>query len=61
MARRGWDIVTPAPTTPSGDGAAQVEATATPGWACFKDDIAARVRTADGATEHEIRATRRVG
>ncbi|MEM1147298.1 MAG: DUF1499 domain-containing protein [Pseudomonadota bacterium] len=61
MARRGWDIVTPAPTTPNGDADVQVEATATSGWFGFKDDVAVRVRPVEGATALDIRSTSRVG
>ncbi|NQY14350.1 MAG: DUF1499 domain-containing protein [Henriciella sp.] len=57
MTKRGWDMVSNQAT---GD-TVQIEATATSGWFGFKDDVAVRVRTADGATEVDIRSTSRVG
>ncbi len=57
MRKRGWDIV----SSESTDEIVQVEATATSGWFGFKDDVAVRIRPADGATELDIRSTSRVG
>lgn len=57
MTKRGWDIVS---NQAIGDSV-QVEATATSGWFGFKDDVAVRVRAANGATEVDIRSTSRVG
>ncbi len=58
MRKKGWDLVSSA----SEDAAAvQLEATATSGWFGFKDDIAVRIRAANGATEVDIRSTSRVG
>lgn len=57
MKSRGWDIVS---NETDGD-IAQVEATATSGWFGFKDDIAVRMRSVDGATALDIRSTSRVG
>ncbi|MCR9224839.1 MAG: DUF1499 domain-containing protein [Hyphomonas sp.] len=58
MRKKGWDLVSSA----SEDAAAiQLEATATSGWFGFKDDIAVRIRVANGATEVDIRSTSRVG
>jgi fatty-acyl-CoA synthase len=57
MTKRGWAIVS---NQASGD-TVQIEATATSGWFGFKDDVAVRVRSADGATEVDIRSTSRVG
>lgn len=59
MKSRGWDIVPP--IADSGATTLQVEATATSGWFGFKDDVAVRIRPADGATEVDIRSTSRVG
>ena len=57
MESRGWDIVS---SETSGE-TVQVEATATSGWFGFKDDVAVRIRPADGATEVDIRSISRVG
>ena len=57
MDRRGWDIL--APETTEGN-TLQVEATATPGWFGFKDDVAVRPRAVNGVTVVDIRSTSRV-
>jgi len=57
MSNRGWEIVS---NETEGD-MTQVEATATSGWFGFKDDIAVRMRSVDGATALDIRSTSRVG
>jgi len=57
MSSRGWDIISNEAT---GD-MTQVEATATSGWFGFKDDIAVRMRSVEGATALDIRSTSRVG
>lgn len=57
MKKRGWEIVS---NQAIGD-TTQVEATATSGWFGFKDDVAIRIRPANGATEVDIRSTSRVG
>ena len=57
MKKRGWEIVS---NQANGD-TTQVEATATSGWFGFKDDVAIRIRPANGATEVDIRSTSRVG
>jgi fatty-acyl-CoA synthase len=61
MERRGWEIVTPAPT--SGDTGQEIllEATATSGWFGFKDDVAVRIRPVEGATRVDMRSISRVG
>lgn len=58
MRKKGWDLVSSA-----SEGAAeiQLEATATSGWFGFKDDVAMRIRSSNGATEVDIRSTSRVG
>ncbi|MEM7330210.1 MAG: DUF1499 domain-containing protein [Pseudomonadota bacterium] len=61
MEKRGWTIVSAAPASADESATIQLEATATSGWFGFKDDIAVRLRPADGATEMDIRSTSRVG
>lgn len=58
MDRKGWDILEP--ETLTGDQV-QIEAIATSGWFGFKDDVAIRLRAANGATAVDIRSTSRVG
>lgn len=61
MRKKGWDLVSPLPENPAADSEIQIEATATSGWFGFKDDVAVRIRPADGATEVDIRSVSRVG
>lgn len=61
MKKKGWEIVSAAPTSASASAEIQVEATATSGWFGFKDDIAVRIRPVEGATALDIRSTSRVG
>ena len=59
MSRSGWSIVTSAPS--ENVETAQLEATATSGWFGFKDDVAVRLTSVEGATRVDMRSTSRVG
>lgn len=61
MRKKGWDLVSPLSENAAADSEVQLEATATSGWFGFKDDVAVRIRPADGATQVDIRSTSRVG
>ena len=56
--KRGWNIAFNGATT---DGGEQIDATATSGWFGFKDDVAVRLRAANGVTAVATRSTSRVG
>jgi len=61
IAKKGWDLVTPAPS--GGDTGTEIllEATVTTGWFGFKDDVAVRIRPVEGATRVDMRSISRVG
>lgn len=61
IKKRGWDLVTPAPTNPNNGDAFTIEATATSGWFGFKDDVAIRIRPVEGAVRVDMRSISRVG
>ena len=61
IAKKGWKLVSPAPS--GGDTGTEIliEATATSGWFGFKDDVAVRIRPVEGATRVDMRSISRVG
>lgn len=61
MADRGWEIVTPTPTSSDTGNSIQIEAVASSGWFGFKDDVAVRIRIEAGATRVDMRSISRVG
>ncbi|MCF6329513.1 MAG: DUF1499 domain-containing protein [Henriciella sp.] len=61
IAKKGWKLVSPAPS--GGDTGMEIliEATAISGWFGFKDDVAVRIRPVEGATRVDMRSISRVG
>ncbi len=57
---RGWDIFA-RPETGEGVERTLIEATETSTWFGFKDDVAIRIRAAEGATRVDMRSISRVG
>lgn len=61
LLKKGYEIVTPAPTGEDTGEAVQIEATVTSWWFGFKDDLAVRITPVEGASKLDIRSTSRVG
>lgn len=61
IRKKGWKLVTAAPENIDALDEFQIEATATSGWFGFKDDVAIRVRSVEGAVRVDMRSISRVG